>query len=263
MSERGLEAARAGRESVLAVARSLTPEEWAADSDCAGWRVQDVITHMAGVCRQIAEPGSTPTSPDGTEATQDLIVAERKDWTPEQVLADYEEWSTKGMEALAGLQGEGIADTPMDLGDLGTHPLHLLANAIAFDHDCHLRHDILQPNGPVDREPPPADDLRLEATMEWLVSGLPQMSTKLAAAVERPIVLRLTGPGGGEWTIVPGDPQTELREGAEPNASATIVSSTDEFVLWGTGRRSWRERNVILEGDEQYAEQVIEAIHVF
>jgi uncharacterized protein (TIGR03083 family) len=266
MSERGVEALRADRDEVLAVARSLNAEEWATPSDCAGWRVQDVVTHMGAVCQQVVEPGSMPAVAGDVEATQDQAVALRKDWTPEQVLEDYEQRSAAVLEALAGLQAPGIADSPITLDNLGTHPLHLLANALAFDHFCHLRNDILRPNGPIDRPAPPADDLRLEATMEWLLSGLPQMAAEpLRAAVSKPLALRLGGPGGGEWTLRPaeGDGLVTLEEGADPGAAATVSSTAEDFVVWGTQRRSWRERAVEVEGDEAYAASVLDAIHVF
>ena len=266
MSERGVEALRADREEVLAVARSLSEDEWAAPSDCAGWRVQDVVTHMAVVCQQIVEPGSVPMVPGDVEAAQDQAVAQRKDWTPAQVLDDYEQRSAAVLEALAGLQAPPMADTPLPLDNLGTHPLHLLANAVAFDHFCHLRNDILRPNGPIDRPAPPADELRLEATMEWLLSGLPQMAPDaLRAAVTEPLGLRLGGPGGGEWTLVPaeGDGLVTVVEGVQPDVAATVTSTAAEFVVWGTQRRSWRERGVEVDGDEAYAGSVLDAIHVF
>ena len=60
------------------------------------------------------------------------------------MLADYR---TLGEQALAGLEGlQGVEET-MDLGDLGTHPMHLIANAFAFDHYTHIRVDVLAPVG--------------------------------------------------------------------------------------------------------------------
>ncbi|MFP5326675.1 MAG: maleylpyruvate isomerase N-terminal domain-containing protein, partial [Acidimicrobiia bacterium] len=47
MSKQAIEALLATREDLLSVARSLSSEEWTAQSDCEGWSVKDVITHMA------------------------------------------------------------------------------------------------------------------------------------------------------------------------------------------------------------------------
>lgn len=51
----------------------------------------------------------------------------------------------------------------MDLGDLGTHPMDLIANAFAFDHYTHIRVDVLAPGGPVDRPVPPVTEDHLDA----------------------------------------------------------------------------------------------------
>ena len=198
---------RADREEVLAVATSLSADEWAAPSDCVGWRVQDVIAHMANVCRSVVDPSAlAPGVPGDLEATQAVQAEAHQGWTPEQVMVDYEQVSAKVLEALVGFQAPGVADVMVPIENAGLYPLNLVANALAFDHFCHLRNDILRPNGPIERPVPPSDELRLGATTEWLVAGLPQMSAeRLRAAVTMPLALRLVGPGGGEWTIRPAD----------------------------------------------------------
>lgn len=267
MSERGIEALRADREEVLALAKSLTEDEWQLASDCEGWRVQDVIVHMADVYRAVVDPAALPPGvPGDIEASQSARVDARREWTHDKVLAEYEELSAKGIEALQGLQGEGIRDNVIPLENLGSHPMHLLANAFAFDHFCHLRNDLLKPNGPLDRPSPPADDVRVAATLEWLIAGLPQMAPDaMRSAVTKPLGLRLSGPGGGEWTIAPatGDGFVEVSEGIADGVAATVSSPATEFVVWGTHRRPWRERDVTIEGDEAFGTSVLDAIHVF
>ncbi len=38
--------ARAEREDLLGLLRTLTPEQWRAPSLCAGWTVHDVVAHL-------------------------------------------------------------------------------------------------------------------------------------------------------------------------------------------------------------------------
>jgi hypothetical protein len=265
MSERGLEALTADREEVLKVAKSLSAEEWELPSDCDGWRIQDVIVHMADVCRTIVDPAGLPQGVEGnTEPRMDAMVDARREWDAAKVLAEYEDLSGKAVAALAGLQSPPLADNIIPLDDLGSYPLHMLANAFAFDHFCHLRNDILKPNGPIEREVPPSDDLRVGATIEWLIAGLPQMSADaMRKAVTKPIGLKLTGPGGGEWTIHPaeGDGLVTTTEGVD--ADTVITSEATEFVIWGTQRRPWRDRKTTREGDAAYAADVMDAINLF
>src|SRR5262245_34103923 len=101
MTVNGVEALRDERENVLAVARTFDADEWQRPSDCSGWRVQDVVAHMACVFRQIVEPSSLPpATSDDVEANAEPPVDQRRGWPPEEVLAEYEEWSTKGIDAL-------------------------------------------------------------------------------------------------------------------------------------------------------------------
>jgi uncharacterized protein (TIGR03083 family) len=267
MSERGVKALTAEREEVLKVARSLTNEEWELPSDCDGWRVQDVIVHMADVCRAVVDPGALPEGvPGSTERSMDARVDARREWTHDKVLAEYEDMSEKALASLQGLQSPGVGENVIPLDDLGSYPMHMIANAFAFDHFCHLRNDILKPNGPIDRPVPPSDELRLGATLEWLIAGLPQMSAAaMREAVTSPIGLRLSGPGGGEWTLTPaeGDDLIGVEYGVTDNVSATITSTGEDFIVWGTQRRPWRDLKTTREGDALLAARVMDAINLF
>jgi hypothetical protein len=90
------------------------------------------------------------------------------------------------------------------------------------------------------------------------------MSQQSLQVLDRPVVLTLTGPGGGTWTISPGgeDGRVQVTEGADPAAAASITSDAHDFVAWATHRRRWAEC-VTIEGDEPYASTVLDAIHVF
>jgi hypothetical protein len=42
-----------------------------------------------------------------------------------------------------------------------------------------------------------------------------------------------------------------------------VTSSIADLVLWSTGRRSWREVDVRLEGDVHAGARFCDAVHVF
>ncbi|MEY2461780.1 MAG: hypothetical protein QOG30_3610 [Acidimicrobiaceae bacterium] len=255
MSQEAIDALRAEREEVLKLARSLSADEWAAPSDCDGWRVQDVITHMTMGMRQVVDPASVPAPvPDTEDVEQDmeLGVSTRKDWSTADVLADYEAISAQAIEVFASLQHEPLASTIIPMKNLGSHPMHLVPNAFAFDHYCHLRVDILQPTGPIDRPAPPSDELRLAPTIEWMLAGLPQMCEEaLAKVVTAPVRIEITGPGA-----------RSLRLGGDGDVAATIRSSAADFVIWGTQRRPWRDYDVTMEGDAELGAAVADNINV-
>jgi hypothetical protein len=255
------------------LAAGLSAAEWDEPSDCAGWRVQDVYAHMASVFHQVADPSTTPEGAgDDAEETAELMLEPRRPWTPGDVMAEYREWSVKGIDALTALQSPPMSEAVVPLGNLGKHPLHILADALVFDHYCHLRNDILRPNGPIDRPAFPSDELRLRPIMTWMLTGLPQMCANGLAVVDRPVNLVLDGPGGGTYVLRPGSASaggadTEdvfvlIEPGSDAGAAATVTSGTHAFVCWGTKRRDWRELGVQVEGDEDYAASILDAVNV-
>jgi uncharacterized protein (TIGR03083 family) len=248
MTTAAVDALRADHEAFATLAATLTDDEWAAPSACAGWTVRDVLGHLTQLFRQFADPAALPPGdPEGRgERTQDIWVAAVRRQPVEQVLADYRRLGEQTLAGLAGLQG---SDTPISLGDLGAHPLHLIANAYAFDHYTHIRADLLAPEGPLDHPAPPADAAHLGAVADWIVAGIPQMSP---AAVTRPLDLVLTGPGARTVHLGPDEPP-----------AATVASSIPDLVRWSTGRRSWKELDVEITGDAAAATHFCETVHVF
>ena len=238
---------------------TLTPQEWHAASGCEGWRVQDVVQHMAAVFQQIAEPSSIDVGQSGkTERANDVPVEARRDWTVQEVLDAYDEWSAKGVAALAALQEPPMSEVEAPIADLGTHQLHLLGNAIAFDHYCHLRHDV---GAVVDRAAALPQDAGIVAvTLEWMLAGLPQMCAEaLAAAPQRPVNLVFEGDGGGDYVLAPGPDGWTVDPGTDP-AAPTVRSSVHDFVSWGTKRSDWR-LSVTGDVDDDVA-VVLDAINI-
>ena len=235
-----IQALRAEHSHALELIDSLTDGEWALPSGCAGWRVQDVVQHMASVFHSIADPSSIEggTSAD-VEENAEVPVQARRDWTTDQVTAEYREWSEKGISAMAGMQEAPLAEMVIPLANLGSHPMRLLANAIAFDHYCHLRHDI---GATIPRAADlPHDPLVLEATIEWMLAGVPQMCTETLATCDHGVNLVFTdlehsayalrpGADGGLWTVTPG----------ADDSLAVCATSAHEFVSWSTKRSDWR-----------------------
>jgi uncharacterized protein (TIGR03083 family) len=267
VTDQAVDAFASERAVALDVLAGLTDDQWAAPSGCEGWSVHDVAIHMVSSLQLVADPehAEFPDPALGTEEGLDAIVAARREWTPAETLARYEDVSAKAIEAFRGLQADGIRDTELDMGGLGSHPMHLIANAYAFDLYTHLRVDLLAPRGPLTRSLPPPDDSVLGATVEWLLAGLPQMCTPaLRPVVTAPLALTLTGPGGGTWTIAPtGDPARACAvvEGTSHGAAATVTSTTADFVWWSTKRADWRGRATV-EGDDAYAAAALDAVNL-
>lgn len=238
----------------------LDADEWQAASGCDGWRVQDVAQHMAAVFQQLADPTSIDTGDSGkAEQAAEVPVRDRRDWTTDEVIGAYDEWSIKGVAALAALQEPPMSEAVVPLSDLGTHPLHLLGNAIVFDHYCHLRHDI---GAAIDRAAAlPRDEGALRATLDWMLAGVPQMcADELAAASRQPINLVFDGPGGGAYVLAPGEGAWTIEATSDPSAP-TVRTTVHDFVSWGTKRADWRT-SVSGDTDRDDVASVLDAINV-
>jgi uncharacterized protein (TIGR03083 family) len=228
-------AVRADRAALLEIGRTLTPAQWAAPSGCPGWSVQDIVAHLAIEFWSVVDPARLPdVTGQPFERAMELQVESRRGQSPAAVLEDYEQVSETGLQALAGLAG---VDAPLPLFDIGTYPMSVLPFAYAFDHYVHIRADLFAPRGPLDTAPPPADEARTGATLDWIEAALPRQNA--GAAAEATIELQVTGAGG-----------RTIAFGSGP-VKATVTSDADAFVRWVTQRATLAEAGVQGAGDQQ------------
>lgn len=261
MTASSIPALRTESAHVLDLIDTLTAEQWVQPSGCAGWRVQDVVAHMGAVFRSICGDPSIPSDPSGdAERSADLAVDQRKGWTAEQVAAEYREWAPKGIDALAGLQNAPMADTVIPLGNLGSHPMHILGNAIVFDHYCHLRHDIGAAITKAAALPRSAGSL--EAILDWMLMGLPQMcADALGKAPRQPVNLYFDGVVSGAFVLEPGDPWWTVRPG-DLDGAPLLLTHAHHFVSWGTKRSDWRATSTLSGAGADAAAVVLDAINI-
>jgi uncharacterized protein (TIGR03083 family) len=263
MSHLAVEGLRAEQAAVIDLYKSLSEDELAAPSDCSGWSVRDVLGHMAYSQHGIIDPAYLPDIENDVEGAMDGPVDERRAWSFADVLDEYETYSAQAMNVFVMAQDEPLASNQLPMGQLGTHPMSILPSVYLFDTYCHLRNDVLRPNGPLAHTEPPRDEQRLRPTLEWMLAGLPWMCPKVADVVDKPLVLSLDGPGGGTRTIAPGgdDGRVNITEGGAPDAAATVQSTDHDFVIWGTKRRPYAGLTKIT-GDDAYASAVLDTVKI-
>jgi uncharacterized protein (TIGR03083 family) len=255
MTQASIDALKAEQQRALELFRSLSADEWALPSGCTGWRVQDVAQHMASVFHSIADPASIEGgSSDDVEQNAEVPVQARRDWTAQQVMDEYVEWSDKGVAALAMFQSPGMAEMVIPLANLGSHPMHLLGNAIVFDHYCHMRHDI---GAAVPRAADlPRDRDALLATVEWMLAGIPQMCSSALAECSEGVNLQFTDIDRAV-ALTPADPLWVISEGAT-DGLPTAETTAHDFISWGTKRADWRAMGVQVPS----AHRTLDAINV-
>jgi uncharacterized protein (TIGR03083 family) len=243
-----LKAIEADRDALLALCQEVDDAVWTKDSGCPGWTMQDVVSHMACSFWLAVDPANLP-DPAGlpAERAADLYVESRRCMTPEEIVADYESVSSRGLEVLAAVQGQ---DFDVPLGDVGTYPASIMPTAFAFEHYVHIRCDLFAPGGPLSGEPPAADDLRLAPTLDWIEAALPQQNSELLDGMDKAVEVRLTG--ATERTLLIG--------GAD--VAAQIACDSTAFVRWVTQRGSWKALGVDAQGDPSVLD-VVRRLRVF
>jgi len=238
-----LRAIEEDRNAVLAVCSQIPEAVWAKDSGCPGWSVQDLVSHMACSFWLAVDPTKLP-DPGGlpAERAADLYVDSRRSMTAEQVVADYEQVSLRGLEVLAAVADQ---DFEVPLGDVGTYPASVVPTAFAFEEFIHLRYDLFSPDGPLEGEPPPADELRLAPTLDWIEASLPQQNASLLDALGKSVEVRLDGLCARTLTI-----------GGGADVAAQITTDSLAFVRWVTQRGTWEDLGVRAEGDPSTLEMI-------
>ncbi|GAB7071423.1 maleylpyruvate isomerase N-terminal domain-containing protein [Mycobacterium hodleri] len=243
MTRQGFEAARESSEQLNAVIAEVDDAQWEAPSACAGWRVIDVIAHLAALAHEAVEPPPPdPTAPSNRERYHDLRVDQRRGLSHAEVIDEWKHYGPRQLDLLEMAQQPPSADTPVEVPGLGTYPRHLLANTMAFNVFCHLRNDMLAPDGPLSIPVPPPTDRLVAPAVEFMLAGVPQMQgPELTATVTAPLVLELTGPGATTVTVRPAKgPHTRLTIEAGASGTTRIRSAATDFVAWGTKRKPWR-----------------------
>lgn len=250
-------ALRAERSKLLTLVARLHDSQWEADSHAAGWTVHDVVAHLGSGCHAIFSPrAGRMLFGDDIERANDLMVDERRHWNHWAVFDEYRTWSRRVAAIAPAVSRTPLSRVPVPLSELGRFPAGLLlTGALVFDHHTHVEHDVLPALG----IPSPGTDAnRMGVVIEWMMAVL---GNQLAAAkppwLDRAVTLRLHGQGGGVWTI-----SASGTVPASAEASTCIESSAAEFPAWGTKRRDWRDQNVVITGDHDYATRVLDHVNV-
>jgi uncharacterized protein (TIGR03083 family) len=248
MGKGAIEALRADSQALVELCGTLGEADFRAESGCPGWSVKDLVAHMDALFWMVVDLSALPDIAGlTTERAQDLLVDQRREWSTEKVVADYTSISNEAVERLAGLQE---LEVELELGDLGTYPAHLLANAYAFDHYTHIRADLFPPRGPLSGSPPPSDELRLVPVLDWIEAAVVQQNRPVVGALHGSVEVTLTGTGGRSF---------QLGDGA---ATARIACDAARFVLAVTRRADWEEAGVEATGDESELD-LLRTVHVF
>lgn len=253
MTKQAVEALNNFHTQIEELAASLTPADWVRPSACPGWRVRDVVAHLGAGASSLLAPVEVPEErlplPSNREREHDIHVDIRRDWSVEEVLDEFTTYGRQRLNMLPGFQEEPMASNELTIPGLGTYPMHAAANGLAFDHYCHLHHDLLAPVGPLDAVRPTVTHEQMYSVVQFMMWGLPQMQgPELDEMLLVPTTFAFTGPGESTWTVARPDLSGRLVVAEEGGGDVTVTSAATDFALWGTGRAPFWDL-VEIDGD--------------
>ncbi len=248
----------AERAEMLAFCATLAPAEWRMDSLAAGWRIQDVVAHLGTGCHAVFSPAAAKLMRGSDiERANDAMVDSRRDWSSTDVLAEYRRWSRVFGAVFTAVGRTPLGGVQAPLAELGKFPARLLLSALVFDHHTHLRHDMAPALG---RPAPATDANRMAVVLEWMMAVLSnQLRAQQLSFLDRPLSIILTGPGGGAWLVAPDG---SITVGAAQPAAAQITGVACEFPQWGTARSRWKDADVSITGDADYAAAFLDTVDI-
>src|SRR6201998_3217188 len=254
---------RAAAGDLVDIGRGLDDTAWQTPSAAAGWSVRDVISHIGCLLELLQAAVRGEAVPDsGIEALNDAMVAERRTWDNTRILENVQKQLEQAIATFIPLQDEPMASVEAPMLDLGTYPLHGIADMFTFDMTTHLRYDILAPRGPITRQLPPIDEVRLGPSVSWLLAAIQKGNAPPPSHLIAPLAFRLTGPAAAnilvstEAGVITVNP---LRSSDKP--AATLTSTTGDFLAWSTTRLPWRAL-VAVAGDDKVAGEFLDAINL-
>jgi len=196
---------------VLSLLRSLRPEDWTADTECAGWDVRAMAAHVLGMVEMAASVRDQKRQVGAARRRSGIFideltalqVEERAGMTPAQIvdrLAERAPKAVRGRRRTPGFIRRRPMPVPQTINgrDERWTVGYLVDTILTRDPWMH-RVDLVRATGATHVLTPDHDGVLVaDVVAEW------------GARHGRPFSLRLTGPAGGAWSAGSGGPEIEL-----------------------------------------------------
>ncbi|MEI2774420.1 MAG: maleylpyruvate isomerase family mycothiol-dependent enzyme [Tetrasphaera sp.] len=223
---------------VSAIIDELTADQWAAPSDCPGWSVQDVVAHLAALETELATGRRPRDVPDVSGKTvssawTEAGVAERRENTPEQLIAEFRDAAASRRQTLAADPPTNPAAIPEPRpGNVPWDNATLLRNRVldVWVHEQDIRRAIGLPGG--------MDSPAAQITAATFAAALPfALARKTGAAPGTRVAVVVDG--------IPADLVLDEDGRARPVDPAaggapdtTITMNRETLTILGAGRRT-------------------------
>lgn len=255
----------AGLEETWAALRSLLGDvqgdDWHRPTPCAEWDVHDLAAHLGsveGFFQGFPQPEPPSPPSEGIDDWTAAGVHARRDWSPDEVIAEVDRASGAQLSTLRSLDAEGWEESV--LGPLGPTTRRGLAEIRLFDLYLHLLDLRTALGAPLD-----PDDLPDACTLctERAITLTPWGAVKKAELDDGARVrLDLSGPGGRTADLVVDGGRGALVD-PEGDTDAIVTGPAPAYLLVATGRPAMAEEagGVVAAGEN--AVRLLEGYRIF
>ncbi|MBI3664311.1 MAG: maleylpyruvate isomerase family mycothiol-dependent enzyme [Acidobacteria bacterium] len=258
------------RAELLALLSSLTPEEWARPTSCAGWCVKDIAQHLLagdiGILSRRRDAFTPPGKP--IESWSDLVALINRlneTWTAAaqrmspRVLCDLLAWTGPQVEEYFASLDPHAKGVPVDWASAEPAPVWL---DLAREYTERWHHQ-QQIRDAVDR--PGLKQRRFFApVLEAFVHALPRTYRDVPAAEGTIVQLTITGAAGSDWFLMRKGAAWNLYvEGAPPAAARVTLDAEDAWRLFTKGlRKEDAQARAVIMGETALAEKMLDTIAI-
>lgn len=222
------------RERLLEVLGRLAPEQWGASTACPGWTVKDVVAHLLGDDMgrlSVGRDRFAGPKPSPGESLLAFVDRQNAEWARAMrrvspgVLLELLRWSNvRTTEYFRSLDPFAIGPVVSWAGpEPGPRWLDL---AREYTERWHHQQHVREAAG----APGLTEPRYLAPVLATFVRALPHTFRATTAPVGTAVQLSLTGPSGGDWTIVRETASWQLYQGEVEIPSARVT--LDQDVAW-------------------------------
>jgi len=248
--------------STLALTGELQPSDYDRPTDCPGWTVKDVLSHLIGVERMmLGEPQPDHRLPEHLPHVRndfgrmlEIDVDVRRPLPPEKVVAELAEVLDRRLAQLPGMDPDQEVILPT--GKPGPYVQFIRIRAFdCYTHEQDIRRAVGRPGN--------LDAPAARLTRDHLLSGLPYVLAKRAGA--RPgqsLRLEVTGPIAFTRYAAVGESGRAAEVDPLTDPTASLRMDWETYLLLSTGRRTPDQVTVTVSGDTTLATRVLAGMNI-
>ena len=255
------------RERILGVCSELGPDDWRRPAPVPGWDVQDVVAHLGSLeALLLGRPEPPHRAADLTHVRNPLgelnehLVDRRRSWTPGEVLAEFAQTTQARLDALRGLDEEGLEEQV--LAPTGRMiPLRDFLGVRVWDYFVHE----LDIAAALDRALP-LDTDAADRVLGEMLAMTPRAVAKAGAPEGAVVVIELVEPRGRSAAARMEGDRGVPTAAAAGEATLHLRASPAAFVMVAAGRRSpdsaGTADDLAVEGDLALARRILGRLNV-